>query len=322
MLEGVVDMKYSDNYTHREFVDQVKVAQESLNITNTPAIQDTIRVANTPAVRNEYQAIARDFNYMDAVSEFKKITKILSNCCKILVTENISGSFEQTSSYISGIVRLMAQLYSNELLVDTFKIIKGIVKNYNLISYHPANMSDEDIVQNEEISNKIITEIYNLDEKGDKNTAHRQSAIIALSPINDEVLKYLSENPETLYQLEDRDFEVVMAEIYNKLGYKVELTKATRDGGKDIIIRKPEILGDFIYYVECKKYSTNKHVGVGIIRNLNSVIDMDRVNGGIIATTSYFTRPAKDLIVDKNLSFQIKLHDYDMIKKLLNQAVK
>lgn len=49
------------------------------------------------------------------------------------------------------------------------------------------------------------------------------------------------------------DFEIVMAEIYSKLGYKVEHTQKTKDEGKDIIIRKPEILGDFIYYVECKK---------------------------------------------------------------------
>lgn len=46
-----------------------------------------------------------------------------------------------------------------------------------------------------------------------------------------------------------------MAEIYSKLGYKVEHTQKTKDGGKDIIIRKPEILGDFIYYVELKKCS-------------------------------------------------------------------
>ena len=37
-----------------------------------------------------------------------------------------------------------------------------------------------------------------------------------------------------------------------------------RDGGKDIIIRKPEILGDFIYYVGCKKHEAKDPIGVGI----------------------------------------------------------
>lgn len=72
----------------------------------------------------------------------------------------------------------------------------------------------------------------------------------------------MSENPRALYQLKSRKFEEVMVEIYNRLGYKVELTKVTRDDGKDIILRKSDILGDFIYYVECKKYSGNKPVSV------------------------------------------------------------
>ena len=48
-------------------------------------------------------------------------------------------------------------------------------------------------------------------------------------------------------------------------------------------------------------------------------INLDRVNGGIIATTSYFTEDSKELILDNKLNFRIKLHDFVMIKKLLNQ---
>lgn len=112
-----------------------------------------------------------------------------------------------------------------------------------------------------------------------------------------------------------------MAEIYSKLGYKVERTQSTRDGGKDIIIRKPEKLGDFIYYVECKKYAPKRHVGVGIIRNLVGTVNTDRVNGGILATTSYFTSVARKFIIDNNLSYQIQTHDYDMIRNLLDEVV-
>lgn len=118
------------------------------------------------------------------------------------------------------------------------------------------------------------------------------------------VLKYLSENPEAFYQLTDRDFEIVMAEIYNKLGYKVELTKKTRDGGKDIIIRKPETLGDFLYYVECKKYAAKRHIGVGLVKNLVGTVEADRVNGGILATTSYFTSDARKFIIDNKYGYQ------------------
>lgn len=182
-------------------------------------------------------------------------------------------------------------------------------------------MSDKEVSENKEANTKVITEIFKANDVINKTTDKKESAIIILSPVNDRLLKYLSENPEAFYQLTGREFEEVMAEIYSKLGYNVELTKATKDKGKDIIIRKPEILGDFMYYVECKKYSANRPIGVGLVREFNGVINMDRVNGGIIATTSYFAKDARELILDKNLSYQIQMHDYNKIREMLNRVV-
>jgi len=121
--------------------------------------------------------------------------------------------------------------------------------------------------------------------------------------------------------LTDNDFEIVMAEIYSKFGYDVTRTKATRDGGKDLIIRIPEILGDFIYYVECKKYNPKRPIGIGIIRSFVGTVNTDRVNSGILATTSFFTRDAYNFISDNKWNCQIKTHDYNVIKNLLNQVV-
>ena len=151
----------------------------------------------------------------------------------------------------------------------------NILKGYSLLHYYPDNMNNKAIEEDEKINNKVVEEIF----KPESTNRIEKNVIITLSPINDNVLKYLSENPLAFYQLDDREFEIVMAEIYNKLGYEVELTKATRDGGKDIIIRKPEILGDFIYYVECKKNAPKRHIGIGIVKNLVGTISTDRVNG-------------------------------------------
>lgn len=191
-------------------------------------------------------------------------------------------------------------------------------KNYDLL-YFSQNESEVDN-EEKEANTKIINEIFKSDSK--KSIDNKDSTIITLSPINDKVLKYLSENPQAFYQLTDTDFEIVMAEIYSKLGYNVELTKLTRDGGKDIILRKPEILGDFIYYVECKKYAPKRHIGIGLVRNLVGTITTDRVNGGILATTSYFTRGARKFILDNNYGYQIQMHDYDTIRRLLDSAIK
>lgn len=199
-----------------------------------------------------------------------------------------------------------------------------IAESINNISLPVLNLYYEEVSEEEEpeINNtneRIITEILQPDQE--KKIDVVESPVITLSPINDRVLKYLSENPDAFYQLSDDDFEIVMAEIYSKLGYNVTRTQATRDGGKDLIIRKAETLGDFIYYVECKKYAPKRHIGVGIVRNLVGTVNTDRVNGGILATTSFFTKDARKFILDNKWNCQIKMHDYDVIQELLKKTL-
>lgn len=205
-------------------------------------------------------------------------------------------------------------------LASEISILADAMKKVSIPDFGINNedISDEELERNK-VDNKIITEIFQPDSE--KIIDNEESPIITLSPVNDQVLKYLSEHPESFYQLTDNGFEVVMAEIYSKLGYNVTRTKATRDGGKDLIIRIPEILGDFIYYVECKKYAAKRPIGVGIIRNLVGTVNTDRVNGGILATTSFFTRDVYKFISDNKWNCQIKTHDYNAIKDLLSQAV-
>lgn len=196
--------------------------------------------------------------------------------------------------------------------------ITDALPDYNLLHLYPEDILEEEKEDFESVENRIIEEIFIPDEK---KIITNDSPVIVLSPINDEILKYLSEHPEEIYNLSDDDFEAFMAEIYSKLGYNVTRTQQTRDGGKDIIIRKPEAMGDFIYYVECKKYAAKRHIGVGILRNLVGTINTDRVNGGILATTSFFTKDARQFVMENKLQYQVKMQDYDAIRSMLTQVV-
>lgn len=142
-----------------------------------------------------------------------------------------------------------------------------------------------------------------------------------VASINEQLMKYIAENPSYMYELSSREFEEMMATLFAKLGYSVELTQRTRDGGKDIYIAKKNEIGHFLFLVECKKYSPDNPVGVDVVRNLYGVMGMEdkKPTGGIIATTSYFTRDAEQ-IVEKKLEHQISLHDYEYISKLLKKA--
>lgn len=143
-----------------------------------------------------------------------------------------------------------------------------------------------------------------------------------VSNINDRLMRYIAENPSYMYQLTSRDFEEMMAKLFATLGYSVKLTKKTRDGGKDIYIAKKNEIGEFLFLVECKKYAPNNPVGVEVVRNLYGVMGMEKTEptGGIIATTSYFTRDARQEIIDNKKEYRISLHDYEYICGLLKKA--
>lgn len=138
---------------------------------------------------------------------------------------------------------------------------------------------------------------------------------IDVSEVNDWMLKKLNENPTDLYQLSSRRFEELIAEIFIRKGYNVELTPATRDGGKDIYVAHKNDFGSFLYVVECKKYNPNHKVGVNVLRDLYGILSKERATYGIAVTTSYFSKPAQEF--QQDIQFQMSLHDFDSIKKWL-----
>lgn len=138
---------------------------------------------------------------------------------------------------------------------------------------------------------------------------------IDVSEVNDWMLNELKKNPTDLYQLSSRRFEELIAEILIRKGYEVELTSATRDGGKDIYAARKDDIGSFLYIVECKKYNPDHKVGVSVLRDLYGVLSKERATYGVAVTTSYFSKPAQEF--QKDIQFQMSLQDFDSIKKWL-----
>lgn len=140
---------------------------------------------------------------------------------------------------------------------------------------------------------------------------------ISISEVDDQLLYDLSKNPNLLYNLSSYDFERIIAKIFEKKGFSVKITPQTRDGGKDIFIAKNDLCS-FLFYVECKKNAPNRPVGIEVIQRLYGVISAEKATGGIIATTSYFAKPAKDYIQEHHLDHQLTLQDYDNLVDILN----
>lgn len=88
---------------------------------------------------------------------------------------------------------------------------------------------------------------------------------VHLEAISTEFIKYLARHPDFLYQIEPRRFEMLVAELLTDMGYEVELTPETRDGGRDILAAFDLPHGKILTLVECKKFRPDRKVGIDII---------------------------------------------------------
>lgn len=86
------------------------------------------------------------------------------------------------------------------------------------------------------------------------------------------------------------DFENICQDLLEKMGFSTERTKATGDGGIDIIAYNDQALISGKYIIQCKRYAGS--VGEPIIRDLYGVITSERANKGILMTTGHFTKHA------------------------------
>jgi hypothetical protein len=84
-------------------------------------------------------------------------------------------------------------------------------------------------------------------------------SLIQVVPFVDRALiERLKQYPNELRLIDRRKFEEVVAEIFDGFGYEVELTKQTRDGGKDIIaIKRCE--ANLKFLIECKRPDPENH---------------------------------------------------------------
>jgi len=150
--------------------------------------------------------------------------------------------------------------------------------------------------------------------------ASYKSIISDLTEVSQTLLKELAESPEELRRVSPRFFEKIVAEIFRRMNYKVLLTQSTRDGGKDIYAVGNNGIGSFMYIIECKKHSPSNPVGVGIVRSLYGVVEAERATAGIVATTSFFTKDAKEF--ESKVRYRMELKDFLDIKKWLIEVAK
>jgi len=151
--------------------------------------------------------------------------------------------------------------------------------------------------------------LYDLDDAGETN----KNRIISIAqPVvvsaNEAMVRALKRNPKDVFKLTSRQYEELIAELMSDLGYEVKLTKATRDGGKDILASIKTDATDFLMLVEAKRYGQDHKVGVSLVRALYGTLCDYQANSGMLVTTSSFSKDAKEF--QERHEYQLKFRDY------------
>ena len=126
----------------------------------------------------------------------------------------------------------------------------------------------------------------------------------------------LAENPEFLRAIPWRTFEKLLADIFTRFGYDIELQQGTKDGGIDLFaIKRAGPFGPQKYLIQAKRW-THK-VGVDPVRQLLFLHDHHRMTKSCLATTAAFTRGA--CVLAEQYQWQLELRDMKGLQEWISR---
>ena len=134
---------------------------------------------------------------------------------------------------------------------------------------------------------------------------------VKLVSVSEELAKAVAIDPKVLYEVTSRGFEELLADVFKSFDYQVELTAKTRDGGRDIIAigNMHDVRSKLL--IECKRYAPEQKVDVVHVRALFGVKHIEHATKALLATTSSFTEPARE--IEKQNIYELELKDYDAV---------
>jgi restriction system protein len=94
---------------------------------------------------------------------------------------------------------------------------------------------------------------------------------------------------DALASLSPRDFEKLIAHLFEKMGFSTRLMQQTRDGGVDIVARRMSQVGSENLAIQCKHYPLGT-VGEKYARDLYGVISAEQqFTRGVLVTSGTFS---------------------------------
>lgn len=167
----------------------------------------------------------------------------------------------------------------------------------------------------------LVSSYYDNGEGETVYTGQKEKIILRIDDLNSDELCYneiaesLKFDYERIQLLSPRKVELLIADVFRNYGYKVIVTKQTRDGGADIILFDNNGTKSL---VEVKRHK-NK-LGVEFVRKLLGVQLIRNVSYARLITTGQFSKSAEKeakLNNSQTNGFNIELCDASVLLELL-----
>lgn len=108
----------------------------------------------------------------------------------------------------------------------------------------------------------------------------------------------IAEDARNLDKLEWRNLEMLLAEVFEGLGFSVELTPGSKDQGKDIILECYISGNKHTYIVEVKHWRAGNRVGQSALKDFLNVIVREGRRGGLFLSTSGYCDNAFEMLTE------------------------
>ena len=149
---------------------------------------------------------------------------------------------------------------------------------------------------------------------GAERIAETQDRIADLKQrINAKYEQVLPESAVDLKQVNSREFEELVARLYERMGYAVARIPRSRDGGVGLYVRRTNVAGVEEIAVRCQ-HSHSSVGGVAAARALYAVVSAEqRLARGVLVTSGSFSDWCRSFVEGK----RIDLIDRERLRELL-----
>jgi len=155
-----------------------------------------------------------------------------------------------------------------------------------------------------------------LSEGGEVEDVLREFDLSSAEVSLDELGTFLRNHYRAVLSLSPRRLELLVADAFKNLGFEVEVTRPTHDGGRDLVLLSS---GAEQAIVEIKRYRAN--VGVDLVRQLRGVQLREGTGKAVLVTTGRFTSTARKEAaaeIPHRMGFEMELMDADDLLRLLS----